>query len=141
MTRIGLIMTDKPTRLNIFSKLNFENITTTQNFANVINDNNPYTKLTWNTFSTAATMQCVISDNIKYANLSNDFNKFKTEITYYNNQSFNFVIKFRLTELRSIQNIVASNNGTTHFVCNIKNTFDNGLSLYNSNGGISINFN
>ena len=134
-------MTDKPTRLNIFSKLNFENITTTQNFANVINDNNPYTKLTWNTFSTAATMQCVISDNIKYANLSNDFNKFKTEITYYNNQSFNFVIKFRLTELRSIQNIVAINNGTDHFVCNIKNTFNDGLSLYNSDGGISINCN
>jgi hypothetical protein len=134
-------MTNKLTRLNIISKLNFENITTTQNFANIINDNNPYTKLTWNTFSSSATMQCIVSDNIKYANLSNNYNRFRTQISYFNDRSFNFIIKFRLTELRSIQNIVTINNGTTHFVCNIKNTFDNGLSLYNSNGAISINCN
>ena len=134
MTRIGLIMTNKLTRLNIISKLNFENITTTQNFANIINDNNPYTKLTWNTFSSSATMECIVSDNIKYANLSSNYNRFRTQISYFNNKSFNFIIKFRLTELRSIQNIVTINNGTAHFVCNIKNTFDNGLSLYNSNG-------
>ena len=134
-------MTDKPTRLNIFSKLNFENITTTQNFANVINDNNPYTKLTWNTFSSSATMECIVSDNIKYANLSSNYNRFRTQISYFNDRSFNFIIKFRLTELRSIQNIVTINNGATHFVCNIKNTFNDGLSLYNSDGGISINCN
>ncbi len=134
-------MTNKLTRLNIISKLNFENITTTQNFANIINDNNPYTKLTWNTFSSSATMECIVSDNIKYANLSSNYNRFRTQISYFNDKSFNFIIKFRLTELRSIQNIVTINNGTTHFVCNIKNTFDNGLSLYNSNGDISINCN